>query len=126
MWEISFGGSADDDLYGVEPLAGGGYLLAGYSYSGISGNKTVANFGSSDFWVVKLSVPAPQLTITRSISQVNLSWPKVSGDFGLQQNDNLSTTNWNDVLITPGDDGTNKIVPMPAVLPRSFFRLRGQ
>src|SRR5437660_3530207 len=125
MWERALGGTLDDYVYGIEPLSGGGYLLAGYSYSGVSGNKTVGNFGSSDFWCVKLSVPRPQLAVTRSTGDVNLSWPVAWGDFVLQQNGDPNTTNWNDILITPGDDGTNKIVTLPASLPRNFFRLRG-
>jgi hypothetical protein len=109
----------------IQPLNEGGYLLAGTSYSGISGNKTVGNFGSSDFWVVKLSVPAPRLTVTRSSGNVILSWLSASGDFRLQQNGELSTTNWDEVMITPADDGTNKYVALPISLQRNFFRLRG-
>ncbi|MGB3074758.1 MAG: T9SS type A sorting domain-containing protein, partial [Chitinophagales bacterium] len=35
--------------------ADGGFLLGGYSFSGISGDKTEANQGSNDYWVLKLS-----------------------------------------------------------------------
>jgi hypothetical protein len=55
LWDKSFGGTNDDILNVVQPTADGGYLLAGYSNSGISGNKTNANFSSlNDYWLVKV------------------------------------------------------------------------
>jgi hypothetical protein len=125
LWEMSLGGTLDDGLDDVQPLAGGGYLLTGTSRSHVSGNKTVDTFGSADFWVVKLAVVPPDLAVVRSTNNVVLSWPSGTGDFVLQQNDNLATTNWSDVLVTPDDDGTNKRVTLPGDLQRDFFRLRG-
>ena len=54
QWDKSFGGSGDDQLQSLQQTSDGGYVLGGYSYSGISGNKTSGNWGQSDYWVVKL------------------------------------------------------------------------
>ncbi|MGB3076138.1 MAG: hypothetical protein WBB36_12485, partial [Chitinophagales bacterium] len=53
QWQNTIGGSSDDYLRSVIQTTDGGYLLGGYSYSGISGDKTEASQGS-DYWVVKL------------------------------------------------------------------------
>jgi hypothetical protein len=56
LWDASFGGANDDAFYNLSTVAtsDGGFLLAGDSQSGATGNKTTANFGGADFWVVKL------------------------------------------------------------------------
>ncbi|MBK9730997.1 MAG: T9SS type A sorting domain-containing protein [Chitinophagaceae bacterium] len=54
QWENYIGGDSYDELYSVVKTADGGYLLGGYSYSGISGEKTEASQGSNDYWVVRL------------------------------------------------------------------------
>jgi hypothetical protein len=53
-WQASFGGSGGDNLYSVQPTSDGGYILGGVSHSGVSGNKTTPNFGSGDYWLVKV------------------------------------------------------------------------
>ncbi len=54
LWDKSFGGDSADFLYSLQQTSDGGYILGGHSYSGISGNKTNANFGVNDFWLVKI------------------------------------------------------------------------
>lgn len=51
----TIGGSADDFPQSIEKTKDGGYIIAGSSNSGISGNKTEANRGDEDFWVVKFN-----------------------------------------------------------------------
>ena len=53
-WQRSAGGSDSDQLWRLEPLADGGCVLAGYSYSLIGGSKTTTNFGRTDFWLARL------------------------------------------------------------------------
>ncbi len=55
-WEAAFGGSGNDVLKVQEPTADGGFVLAGYSDSGATGNKSLGGYGSADYWVVKLAV----------------------------------------------------------------------
>ncbi|QMU31046.1 T9SS type A sorting domain-containing protein [Adhaeribacter radiodurans] len=54
IWNKTFGGSNQEVLSSVQRTNDGGYILGGWSGSGISGNKTVASKGANDFWVVKL------------------------------------------------------------------------
>lgn len=53
-WEVVLGGTEDDFLGGVQSTLDGGYVLLSSSFSGVSGNKTSANFGRNDWWLVKL------------------------------------------------------------------------
>ena len=61
IWDETFGGSGNE--YGRTLLStnDSGYLLIGYSNSGISGNKTQANKGGYDFWVVKIDANGNKL-----------------------------------------------------------------
>ncbi|MFI5219820.1 MAG: T9SS type A sorting domain-containing protein [Bacteroidia bacterium] len=53
QWQNTIGGNADDYLYSVYQTSDGGYILGGYSYSNISGDKTENNNGYQDYWIVK-------------------------------------------------------------------------
>ncbi|MBC8047763.1 MAG: hypothetical protein H7Y00_13280, partial [Fimbriimonadaceae bacterium] len=53
-WQTVLGGSSGDYANAVSETADGGYIIGGYSYSGISGEKTEANIGDADYWVMKL------------------------------------------------------------------------
>lgn len=58
-WQNTIGGDGDDYLNSVEQTFDGGYILGGYSNSGLSGDKSepVIGLGSlSDYWIVKLTV----------------------------------------------------------------------
>lgn len=55
MWDKTFGGSGADYNRSMISTNDGGYLLVGDSYSPISGDKSEANKGSGDFWIVKIS-----------------------------------------------------------------------
>jgi hypothetical protein len=52
-WQNTIGGNNEESLQSVIQTTDGGYLLGGYSWSGISGDKTEANQGTWDYWVVK-------------------------------------------------------------------------
>ena len=53
-WEKSYGGSDRDYLYDGAPTDDGGYLLAGYSQSDASAEKSANSKGGYDYWVVKI------------------------------------------------------------------------
>lgn len=55
LWQNCYGGSGNDQLYGITATPEGDVLLYGRSDSPISGNKTVSNFGGYDFWVIKIN-----------------------------------------------------------------------
>ncbi len=54
IWERSFGGIGDDQLFALVVVRTNHLLLAGGSSSPPSGNKTSPNYGLRDFWLVLL------------------------------------------------------------------------
>ena len=53
-WQNTIGGSSCDYFSCIQQTSDGGYILGGYSGSGISGEKTEASQGDVDYWVVKI------------------------------------------------------------------------
>ena len=76
MWDKTFGGNNSQQLRSLQQTSDGGYILGGYSVSGISGDKTQASKGGSDYWVVKLDANGNKL------------WDKA---FGGSASDNLQS-----------------------------------
>jgi len=55
IWDKSYGGTQNEDEFGNVSLTDdGGYLIAGTSYSPVSGNKTESNMGQEQSWFLKL------------------------------------------------------------------------
>src|SRR5688572_27296912 len=54
LWDKTFGGSDVNYFSGLQQTSDGGYILGGYSNSGISGDKTQSSRGFGDFWVIKV------------------------------------------------------------------------
>jgi hypothetical protein len=69
QWDKTIGGGAIEDFEAILQTRDGGYLLGGYSGSGISGNKTEKNRKSRDYWVVKTDKTG------------NFVWDKTIGGF---------------------------------------------
>ena len=73
-WQNTIGGNGNDQLKSLQQTADGGYILGGWSYSNISGDKTENSQGNYDYWVVKLDASG------------NIQWEKTIGG---NSNDNL-------------------------------------
>jgi hypothetical protein len=56
QWQNTIGGLALDRLYSIEQTSDGGYIVAGYSLSNISGDKSENCIGNTDYWLVKTDV----------------------------------------------------------------------
>ncbi|RPD44384.1 T9SS C-terminal target domain-containing protein [Hymenobacter sediminis] len=54
QWDKTVGGSEEDYLQVVQQTRDGGYILGGWSASGVSGDRTEVSRGRSDYWLVKL------------------------------------------------------------------------
>jgi methionine-rich copper-binding protein CopC len=54
-WNKTLGGDADDYLLSAVQTADGGFLLGGQSYSGATNERSEANRGEADFWIIKLN-----------------------------------------------------------------------
>ncbi|MDC7996459.1 T9SS C-terminal target domain-containing protein [Gilvibacter sediminis] len=52
--ELSLGALGNDYVSDIVPTADGSFLVIGHSTGDISGDKTVANLGAEDFWILKL------------------------------------------------------------------------
>ena len=66
-WDNTIGGSSEDILTCIIQTSDGGFMLGGRSLSDISGDKTTANNGSFDYWIVKTD------------SSGNVEWDKTIG-----------------------------------------------
>lgn len=55
LWQNTIGGTGSDVPRDILQTSDGGYLVVGYSNSGISGDKTEASQGGYDYWVLKLN-----------------------------------------------------------------------
>lgn len=80
LWDKSYGGSSTDILVSIKPTSHGGFILGGESYSGISGDKTQANKGGGDYWIVKIDAAGNKL------------WDKTLGGSNLDQFVDLEQT----------------------------------
>lgn len=54
-WKRDIGGNESEFLSSAQQTADGGYIVAGRSWSGVSGDKTEYSYGL-DYWVVKLDI----------------------------------------------------------------------
>jgi len=80
----------------------------------------------SGTWITQITemLVLPQLTITMSDTNVNLSWPLFGAKYQLQTADGLSPTNsWSFVPQTPSTNGDQISVVLPAGANQQFFRL---
>ncbi|AOC96483.1 hypothetical protein BB050_03394 [Flavobacterium anhuiense] len=55
QWQKTYGGQYSDILRSMEQTSDDGYILAGYSNSPVSGDKTEAHRGVGDYWVLKIN-----------------------------------------------------------------------
>ncbi len=54
VWDKTFGGSGIDTAMCATATPDGGFLVGGFSDSGISANKSSRNYGNNDYWLIKL------------------------------------------------------------------------
>jgi type IX secretion system substrate protein len=66
-WDKTYGGNAEDILSTIQQTKDSGYILGGYSYSNISGEKSENPRGFSDYWVIKINASG------------NIQWNKTYG-----------------------------------------------
>ena len=116
-------------------IGGGGGVSTGdvYSVSGTIGQPHAGTLSGGNFtlhggfWsVLAVQSPgAPFLSVRLSATNtVLVSWPTPATGFELQQNPDLTTTNWTNVGLTPADVGADKQVILAPPVGHRFFRLR--
>jgi hypothetical protein len=118
LWDQVYGGSDYDDLYTMLATSDSGQLLGGTSRSPVSGNKTNANFGDGDCWVVKLAT-LPRLTVVRAgPGQAAISWTPNTPGFVLQEKTNLMSGSWSN-----SPSGSTNPITVPDTMSRKLYRL---
>ena len=70
LWLHTYGGDQDERLWMLIQTTDGGFLCGGYSYSGVSGDKTEPSRGDMDVWIIRLDADG------------NLLWDKSFGGGG--------------------------------------------
>jgi hypothetical protein len=113
-----------------DPDAGSGFEQ-GTALRDISGNNVVGSYWDSNGDVHGfLATPIPQLTLTQSGNNLNISWPywnNPSTGWTLQQNSDLTTTNWTPTPTNAiSNDGTNNLITITPTTGNLFFRLSQQ
>ncbi len=119
---FAFGGSI---LYGDNLVAGGSGVTHLVTIDPATGN--VTDIGPSvthlDAIAFQPAPAAPTLTIQPTTNGVIIGWPASATGFHLQQNTNLTTTNWvANTAPTNVVSGTNQVTISPAA-GKTFFRL---
>src|ERR1039458_9241781 len=132
----SFGLRAWGQSYSIDwyKIAGGGGTSAGATYQvtgtigqpDASGAMTGGSYSlTGGFWSlisVVQTAGAPTSTITHSGNTVKVSWPYPSTGWTLQQNSDLTTTNWS-ASSGVANDGTNNFITITSPTGQFFFRL---
>jgi uncharacterized surface protein with fasciclin (FAS1) repeats len=91
QWDKTLGGSESDDLRSAIATPDGGYLLAGYSESNASGDKSENNRGLQDYWIVKTD------------AEGHKQWDKTLGGSGYEGRSGMNMSSFIDVV--PSSDG---------------------
>ena len=105
---------------GSEMIVWGGYNNVNlYLNDGARYNPT------TDTWTPLPTNSAPSLSISlMDPHTVIVSWPSPATGHWLEENNDLSTTNWISVSQIPNDDGITKSISIPASLSNVFYRLK--
>ena len=61
LWDRSYGGANWDAVFEMQQTSDGGFVLGGASASPPGGSKRGVNFGSTDFWLVRIDANGNQL-----------------------------------------------------------------
>ncbi|WP_052257196.1 T9SS type B sorting domain-containing protein [Flavobacterium sp. AED] len=92
LWQKTIGGNGNEHLISAKETQDGGYILGGYSSSGISGEKTQSSRGNDDYWIVKLD------------ANRNVIWDKTYGGTGVDRLTSIMQTTDGGYLIGGSSD----------------------
>ena len=115
--EVDVGGATLSEIMGVS-----GNTVFGSSISVEYNDEDEDYEGCGPGFVAQIEVPEPRISLTTSNTAV-ISWPYPSTGWNLQQNSDLTTTNW----VTPSEavayNGTNDFINVGRPPGNLFFRL---
>lgn len=88
LWQKTIGGTFDEYISGVKELSNGDLLIFGFSNSSNTGNKQSVNYGSNDYWLVRMS------------NSGTILWDKTYGGNGLDNASNVLELGGGNLLVT--------------------------
>jgi hypothetical protein len=128
IWDKSYGGLGIDNLTAIELLENNEYLLLGNSNSPISstneGNKTSANKGNTDYWLVKINANGnkiwdrsyggtssdyPTSMVYTNDGKVTIAGQSTSSNSGDKSRISVTSGLYNDIWLIRVDTSGNKI-----------------
>lgn len=99
-WQKTYGGQYADVLRSMEQTKDGGYILGGYSNSPQSGDKTEANKGIGDYWIIKIN------------NTGTIEWQKTYGGNGDNQLYVIHQTEDEGYIVGGNSNSTNALTSM--------------
>jgi uncharacterized repeat protein (TIGR03803 family) len=133
---LAFANSSDNSITVLTNNGNSGFSPACTNYlgSGSSPSFVTETDVNGDGWLDLISANPGSNTLsvlinspsvrTNTVNGVVLSWPSPSTGFVLQQNSNLSTTNWTNSTFLINDNGTTKSASNSPATGNLFFRLK--
>ncbi|WP_281322740.1 T9SS type A sorting domain-containing protein [Flavobacterium aestivum] len=100
QWQKTYGGEYADVLRSMEQTSDGGYILGGYSNSSRSGDKTEANTGIGDYWILKIN------------SEGKIEWQKTYGGNGDNQLYVIHQTEDGDYIVGGNSNSTTPLTTL--------------
>ncbi|MEO1654668.1 MAG: hypothetical protein AAFU64_14070, partial [Bacteroidota bacterium] len=95
IWDKTYGGDQDETFSKIQLLADGSMILGGSSQSGISGEKSQARQGESDYWIIHVD------------AEGNILWDKTFG--GNQADELVDITLLKDGSLLLGGNSTSGV-----------------
>ncbi|WP_084677545.1 T9SS type A sorting domain-containing protein [Altibacter lentus] len=96
LWQNTIGGNDSDVFRDMTATADGGYILAGYSKSNISGDKTENSQGDYDYWILKINNTGTILW-QNTIGGSGIDYPR---DVKELQDGNIMVSGWSNSNIS--------------------------
>lgn len=117
---ISGGGSSASGAFSVRGTVGESTPAA----TPLAGGSFTLSEGFASRVAVLLTPGAPRLTLARTVTGFELSWPLPAEGFVLQETPVLATpTGWVNAAVSSVEQNGRHVVSLPAAGPPRFFRL---
>lgn len=78
-WDKTIGSDGDDYLRSIKEVVKNKFVLCGFSWGGIYGDKTDVSRGGNDYWVVNLNYTKPAAEIAKTVENNNISAKTYAG-----------------------------------------------
>jgi hypothetical protein len=104
QWQKTYGGEYVDLLRGLEQTSDNGYILAGYSNSPISGDKTDNEKGLGDYWIIKIDDTG------------EIQWQKTYGADGDDQPYVIHQTSDEGYILGGNSNSRNPLTPLGGIV----------